>query len=126
MVEFERVRSEPDTDLWAAPVAEPTDDTPVDRWTWERAVREQARAAGMPPTSQHIGLLLATYTDATTGGEAFPPIATLVRTSGRGKDTVHRALRWLRENGWLKQVQRGSKGLGRASEYQLTLPTGLI
>ncbi|CAI9409176.1 helix-turn-helix domain-containing protein [Nocardioides sp. T2.26MG-1] len=103
-------------------ITEPADPRAVDRWTWERTVKQRARGVKMPPTAQHIGLLIATYCDAQTGGNAYPSVATLVESSGRSKDTVHTALRWLRTGGWLHQVSQGSGGSGKSSEYQLTVP----
>jgi len=105
-----------------SPIEEPADARAVDRWEWERTVKQRSREAGMPATTQHIGLLIASYTDAQTGGGAYPSVSRLVQVSGRGKDTVHKALRWLRTEGWLRQVSQGSGGARKASEYQLTLP----
>jgi hypothetical protein len=62
------------------------------------------RMLDVTPTTQHVGLVLATYMD-TTHLKAFPSVATLSRDTGRKKTTVRESLRTLESRGWL-QVKR--------------------
>lgn len=104
------------------PEAEPVPARPAAKLAWQTALIQRSVAEGMTAGCQHIALALSTYSNA-DGTSAHPSDALLVRATGTSKSTVSRSLRYLRENGWVEQVSRGSGGSGRASVYRLTIPS---
>lgn len=100
-----------------APPADPASKLP-----WQTALVKRSHAEGLSPSVQHIALVLSTYSNR-DGTNAYPPIKTLVEVTGRSQSTVTRALRDLREKGWVRQESKGSGFGGRASVYRLTIPS---
>jgi hypothetical protein len=73
------------------------------------------RMLDLTPTTQHVGLVLATYMDSTTL-KAWPSVASLARDTGRKKTTVRESLRALEGQEWLAvQRFRNSRGDERIS-----------
>jgi hypothetical protein len=64
---------------------------------------------------------LASFTDG-TGRGAHPGTRLLAQRCGVHPDTVTRALKWGRENGWLQRVRQGNFRKGEADLYRLALP----
>lgn len=112
-----------DHDL-VAPVAEtaPVPAGPSKKLPWQSTLVERGRAEGMSPACQHIALVLSTFSDV-DGTSVRPSGQRLADISGRSKSTVTRSLRYLREQGWIEQVSRGSGITRQASLYRLTIPT---
>ncbi|GAA1725882.1 hypothetical protein GCM10009710_03270 [Aeromicrobium alkaliterrae] len=94
---------------------------PATKWDWERALKDRSRREGMTAGCQHIALLMSTYADG-DGSSIRPTAQTLADVSGKSRATVHEALRYLRERGWVLQVARGAGASRMASVYRLTIP----
>jgi hypothetical protein len=89
-------------------------------FAWQRALR----GASLPPTVQHVLLLLATYADG-DGTSARPGEERLAAAAGLSTSTVRRALALARRLGWVVRSAAStarSRGRGRADEYALTVP----
>ena len=97
---------------------------PATKWDWEQALKNRSRDEGMVPGVQHIALLMSTYADG-DGTSIRPSVDTLVKVSGKGRASVHEALKYLRDTGWVHQVSRGAGVSRRASQYRLTIPPAL-
>lgn len=95
---------------------------PSTKLPWQTALVKRSKDSGLTPTTQHIALVLSTYSDH-DGTNAYPPVKTLIEASGRSQSTVTRALRELREKGWIRQESRGSGFANKASVYRLTIPS---
>lgn len=94
---------------------------PAGKWEWEQAVKTRSRKEGMTPGCQHVALLLSTYADG-DGSSIRPSVRTLTEVSGKSRASVHEALRYLRDKGWVEQVSRGAGATRKASTYRLTIP----
>jgi DNA-binding transcriptional ArsR family regulator len=89
----------------------------VGRWEWEKAVR----TAGLPMAPALVAFALATYADA-DGTKVRPSQSTVASGLGVSRSTVVRAMRRLRDDGYLRLVRE--PGPGRTAEYRLTLHEG--
>lgn len=89
------------------------------RFYWER----QMMAAGYLSTmARFVGLVAATHCDARNGDRIHPGEQAIMRESGLSQTAVRRALKELREAGWLiRTFHAKSKGLKLADEYTLTI-----
>lgn len=93
---------------------------PVDRFDWERAVRNDDDILG---NRLLVLLVLGTYMDK-DGGNAKPSLETLGSKCGLHPATVGRHLNWARDAGYLHQVSRGHRrgdGIGVASIHRATI-----
>lgn len=89
------------------------------KFTWERAIRD----AAMPVARKGFALILGTWADG-DGSKCFPSIATLVAV-GYSKSSVHRYLRALEADGWIKVAHGGGRrpnGGYHHNAYTLTIP----
>ncbi|MEJ3658759.1 helix-turn-helix domain-containing protein [Actinomycetes bacterium KLBMP 9759] len=89
-------------------------------FTWQRALR----GATLPPTVQHVLLMLATYAGA-DGTGARPGETRLAADVGLSVSTVRRALAVARRLGWAVRSAAStasSRGAGRADVYRLAIP----
>jgi hypothetical protein len=87
------------------------------RFDWERALRESSLNA----TAKHLGHLVATYASA-DGRDVRPGLERLSVESSRSMSVTKRAMRTLREEGWLYRTRQGNSRSGMADEYVLTVP----
>jgi hypothetical protein len=93
------------------------------RWSF----RKGAEHSGLGPPARHIWGELLDVSWYEKVGERYSfvvrkvGVGTLVRWTGWGEKTVKRALRELRERGYLEQVQRGVGGVG-PTVYRVLLP----
>lgn len=94
---------------------------PASKWDWEQALKDRSRSEGMTPGCQHIALLMSTYANG-DGTSIRPTVQTVAAVSGKSRASVHEALRFLRDRGWVLQVSRGAGVTRKASEYRLTVP----
>lgn len=96
-----------------------------DRFEWERKLR----TAALSPRGKTVALTMATYGNA-DGTRIFPSITQLSGDTGLSTRTVDRALKELRESGYIEQIKRGraqGRGLdGFASSYRLTFPLAAL
>jgi len=92
---------------------------PVDRFAWERAVRQLA----LGKETKAVGLMLATYTDQ-DGGNAFPGQEVLAADLEVTDRTIRRHLDRLEALGLIVRTFHGSSAGRRqlADVWQLTLP----
>lgn len=96
----------------------------TNRGDWERAIRDHVP---MDPTVGYVAMMLATYTDHSTGENAHPGEALLAKATGRSTRTVRNALAWLDEHGFIIRTARGSRSPNPrwADAYRLSLPAPL-
>jgi DNA-binding transcriptional ArsR family regulator len=93
---------------------------PLDRFEWERLIRELELPSALKLTSYALG----TYVNG-DGRNAHPGIEGLVKATGLHRATVLRSLGRLEEYGLIKVVFRGGgKGVrrGMATVYELAAP----
>ena len=93
---------------------------PLDRFEWERLVRE----LDLPAPVKATAAWLATYVNG-DGTNAHPGVTALAKATGLHRATVLRSLGELEDIGLLKAVSRGgSKGVGKgmATVYELATP----
>ena len=93
---------------------------PLDRFEWERLIRE----CELPSAQKLVGYALGTYVNG-DGTNAHPGIEGLVKATGLHRATVLRALSGLEENGYIRAAFRGGgKGVrrGLATVYELSEP----
>lgn len=105
---------------------QPPDRVPADdRFEWERKLR----TAALTPRGKAVALTMATYGNA-DGTRIFPSITQLSEDTGLSTRTVDRALKELREAGFIEQLKRGramGRGLeGFSSSYRLTFPLAVL
>jgi len=95
---------------------------PVDRFTWERGLRNDPGARGVRLA---VLLTLGTYMDA-DGTNARPTQKALAEACGLRERAVRSHLTWAVDNGWLEVVQRGhhivNTGRSVASLYRASTP----
>ncbi len=95
----------------------------VGRFEWESVIRRIV----VPPRRRAVkvvAMMAATYATTRDGSSIRPGEARLAAVCQLGPSTVRESLRWLREQGLLHRVSRGSN-LGRANwvdVYRLSLP----
>jgi hypothetical protein len=90
----------------------------ADRFVWERYVRGDGEVTG---TRLLVALVVATHVQ---NGHCSPGVAALVAQTGLCDSAVRKALRWLRERGWLTVIVRHCKG--RTAVLGVTLPGRVI
>lgn len=100
---------------------------PIGRFEWERILRRIQVSA---PSVKLVGLMMATYADA-SGGRVRPGQAKLAAVMGASISTVRRGQSELEELGMLDMIAKGrSYGRGHAgafaSEYRLSIPSDLL
>lgn len=89
-------------------------------FSWRSAIAE----SDLPPVTRHVALALSLYMNE-RGGSAFPGRTRLARDTGLHADTVKRALRNLRDAGYIEVVHEGGSDVGgrrRAAEYRAVSP----
>jgi DNA-binding transcriptional ArsR family regulator len=91
---------------------------PPFRNVWERAVRD----ARLPSSAALVGLVLATYGNG-DGTSIHPGEQRLAEGLGVSRSTVARAMKSLRDQGYIDRVREGNARRGHADEYRLTLPS---
>lgn len=69
-------------------------------------------------SSFRVLVVLFNHSDE-NGENAYPSIATIADEAGVTERSVNRALKFLKDNGWIRQVSRGSGYSGKASVYAL-------
>ncbi|MEU7761638.1 hypothetical protein [Micromonospora aurantiaca (nom. illeg.)] len=94
------------------------------RFEWEKIIRRVVF-----PSNQRsiklVAMMLASFADSRTGENARPGEARLAAMCQLGQSTVRASLKWLREEGLIHRVSRGSN-LGQANlvdVYQLCAPS---
>lgn len=107
----------------ALPAPPQTKLVPTGRFEWERIVRR----AILPEPVKYLAFVLGSYADP-NGSRVRPGNEVLAAVTGKGIRTVRRLLADLIDLGLIELVARGGgRGrVGRASVYQLTLPTDLL
>jgi hypothetical protein len=100
---------------------------PIGRFEWERILRRIQVSA---PSVKLVGLMMATYADA-SGGRVRPGQAKLAAVIGTSISTVRRGQSELESLGMLDMITKGrSYGRGHAgafaSEYRLSVPSDLL
>jgi hypothetical protein len=94
------------------------------RYGWWRAIR----ASDLSPTARHVALNLSTYMNQ-EGGGAWPSMATLADDTGRSRAVVKRAIRELRDAGFLTvESGGGRRGDGGyvSNRYRASFPSGVV
>lgn len=89
----------------------------VDRAKWARATRGQIPEF----REQAVALYLADYGNK-DGSNCHPGVQRLVDDTSSSDKTVRRALAWLTEHGWITRTHKGSRKLGQADVYRVTVP----
>lgn len=87
---------------------------------WRRAIRGRMQS----PTVFAVAQALVSYTNK-DGGKAHPGNERLAADLGCTTKTIQRALKWLRDEGWLRLDQPANKpnqGRKLAQEWSLTIP----
>lgn len=109
--------------MTAALPAPPPALMPTGRFEWERIVRRIV----MPEPVKLMAFVLGSYADP-DGSRVRPSQEALAAVTGKGMRSVRRLIGVLVDLGLIEQVARGGgRGRGgRASLYQLTLPTDLL
>ena len=99
-----------------------SDDPPL-RYEWERTVK----ALPLPSWAKHVGLNLATYTDA-AGGGAFPGVERTVSDTALSDSSVRRAYKLLRDVGLIVREFEGARSgrRGTADVYRLAIPDDVL
>lgn len=96
----------------------------AERFTWWRAIRTST----LSPTARHVALTLATYMNK-EGGGAWPSMATLADDTGRSRPVVKRAIRELRETGFLTVESGGGRradGGYVSNRYRASIPSAVL
>lgn len=93
----------------------------VGRFEWEQAFRAAAKGEPLTVAVVAVGLMVATWSTTTTGGDVRPAQDTVREALGVHRATVARALGTLVRLGWLSVVARHPK---RPTVYRLTVPGG--
>lgn len=93
----------------------------VGRFEWERTVR----ALALPSTTKLVALMLASYTDGASGGNAHPGEDRLAADCSLSDRAVRSHLQRLRETGLLVRSYRGraNQHARSADVYELDLPS---
>lgn len=96
---------------------------PTPRFEWERLVRRIV----MPGPHKLMAFVMASYADA-DGSRVRPGNDVLAAVTDQSEKNVRRIVTALRELGLLRVAARGGGrgGKGKATEYQLTIPTDLL
>jgi hypothetical protein len=91
----------------------------AERNGWLKVVRDGIH----PVNAKLVGFTLATYADK-DGTNIFPSQRRLVAVTQLGETTVRKALKYLRDNGLIWRISRGSNlgQAGIADRCQLSLP----
>jgi biotin operon repressor len=87
------------------------------RHVWERVLRD----ARLTPSAALVGLVLATYGNG-DGTSIHPGEVRLAEGLGVSRSTVARAMKTLRNEGYIERVREGNARRGHADEYRLALP----
>lgn len=94
---------------------------PLDRFDWERLIRE----LDLPSAVKCTAYALATFLDGKTGMNAHPGTPALVKATGLSKPTLLKAMERLEKEGLIMAVQKaGEKGMPRgfATVWQVCVP----
>lgn len=92
----------------------------VGQHEWRRAIRSQMNS----PTTFAVAQALVSYTNR-DGSNAHPGNERLAADLGCTTKTIQRALKWLRDEGWLRLDQPANmpdRGRKLAQEWSLTVP----
>ena len=85
-----------------------------------RWMRMMCRHGGFSPGVVIVGMLLASFSDFTTGERIFPSRAELRDITGYSRSMVTDAIDQLIAGGWLIRVSAGRRGSN--AEFRLTSP----
>lgn len=96
--------------------------TAIDRNEWEGIMR---RIKAPQSSIQHVALTMATFADP-DGTRVFPGVKLLVMITRYTKATVSRAVKWLREAGFILLVKRGNRHAEESDEYRLSTPWNIL
>jgi len=94
-----------------------------DRYAWWRALR----TSGLTPTARHVALVISTYMSKDAEG-AYPSMSTIAQDAGRSRASVKRAVRELRDAGYVRVVGGGGRradGGYVSNRYLATAPSGV-
>jgi DNA-binding transcriptional MocR family regulator len=100
-------------------MTEPPPAREVGRFDWEQAFRATPKGDPLTVAVVAVGLVVATWSTTTTGGDVRPAQDTVALVLGVHRATVARALGTLVRLGWLASVARPT---GRPAIYRLTIP----
>lgn len=89
---------------------------------WTRYLRE----SDLPKSVKAVGFAAASFASPTTGKDVRPGVDRLAAAASCSTATVKRALKTLRESGWLTLVQYGAKAQGKVDEYVLSAPASAV
>lgn len=78
-------------------------------------------AFGLDPTAKLILLIVAEYARASSGGVAWPSVATIARLACISQRRTQIHLRRLRDGGWLTVVRAGAGGSGCTIHYRINV-----
>jgi Helix-turn-helix domain len=94
------------------------------RFEWERSIR----LLDLPATTKLVGLMLATYADGNTGGNAHPGQDRLAAECNLSERSVNDHLETLRHLGLLDRTYRGraNQYSRTADTYALTVPADVL
>jgi hypothetical protein len=76
---------------------------------------------GLDPTAKLILLIVAEYARASSGGVAWPSVATIAREAGISERRTQIHLHRLREDRWLAVVGDARGGSGHSTRYKINL-----
>ena len=96
----------------------------ADRYAWWRALRRST----LTPTARHVAMAVSTYMNK-DGAGAWPSMATLADDTGRSRAVVKRAVRELRDTGWLTVESGGGRradGGYVSNRYRASIPSGVV
>ncbi|MBQ1009437.1 hypothetical protein KBX53_00380 [Micromonospora sp. M51] len=97
---------------------------PTGRFEWEKIIRRVVFPSNHR-SIKLVAMMLASFADSRTGENARPGEARLAAMCQLGQSTVRASLKWLREEGLIHRVSRGSN-LGQSNlvdVYQLCAPS---
>lgn len=78
------------------------------------------------PSFRLVALVIAQHCKPLSGDGAYPAMRTVAIKCGLTKSTVHRAVQWLTQTGWLEVTSGTGFGQGwRRNRYRLLIPKGV-
>lgn len=107
------------TPQWTAPIG--LSDPFIRRWHVNRGTWTSAIRGHVALRDAAVALTLAGYGNA-DGTNCHPGIMRLAEDLGSSPSTIKRSLAWLDEHGWISRTARGSRKLGHADTYQVSIP----
>lgn len=92
---------------------------------WQSALSREVRRGNVPTRTWAVAMAFSSYTNKAGGGYAHVETLRLYVTNDKGQSvsekTVDRALKWLKESGWIRPDEKRAHK-GQAKEYWLSWP----